>query len=54
MGNSLLTSSYDKKLRLFDRSLTLRGEVEYPNIITKLQQIGEDIYAIGMSKELLI
>jgi hypothetical protein len=40
MGNSLLTASYDKKLRLFDRSLTLRGEAEYPNILTKLQQIG--------------
>jgi hypothetical protein len=54
MDNLLLSTSYDKKLRIFDRSLNLKGELEYSNILTKVQGIGEDVYALALSKEILI
>lgn len=32
----LFTTSYDKKLRIFDINLNLKGEHEFTNVLTKI------------------
>lgn len=50
----LFATSYDKKLRIFDRSFNLKREFQFGNILTKIHQIADDVYAIGHSKQIYI
>lgn len=54
MHELLITTSYDKKIRIVDERFELRAEHEYTNILTKIHGIADDVYAIGHSKELII
>jgi WD40 repeat protein len=54
MRDYLITTSYDKTIRILDQRLELKAEREYSNILTKICPISDDVYAIGQSKELLI
>lgn len=49
-----MTVGFDKFLRVFDKNLRIVYSKEYNNILTKIQKIGDDVFAIGVSKQLHI
>lgn len=54
MNEFFITTSYDKTIKIVNENLELKGEHEYPNILTKIHGIADNVYAIGQSKELII
>lgn len=41
-------------LRIFDKQLNLINQKEFGNILTRIENIGGDMYAVGVSKELVV
>lgn len=46
----MITIGFDKVLRVFDKELKIVHSKEYSNILTKIEPMGDNIYAIGVSK----
>lgn len=50
----ILMVGYDKMLRVFDKSLKMVAVKEFGNVITRVEPIGQGVFALGVSKELQI
>lgn len=46
--------SYDKTLKVMDEKLSVVGEEEYGNVLTKIKCLGDDVFAMGQSKEIVV
>lgn len=49
-----MTVGFDKNLRIFDKNLKIICSKQFNNIITRIQPIGDDFFALALSKELRI
>ena len=49
-NSTIITVSYDKMFRVFDKKLNILAEHEFVNILTRIEPIATDIYAVGVSK----
>lgn len=48
--HEVVTLGFDKMLRIFDKNLKLVCAHEFPNVLTRIEPIGDSVYAIGVSK----
>lgn len=49
-----MTVGFDKTLRIFDKNIKLICSKEFNNIITRIEPIGDNFFAIAISKQLHI
>lgn len=46
----IIMLGFDKILRVFDKNLCIITSKEYGNVLTRIEPIGDSIFAIGVSK----